>query len=266
MPDESISGMGIHFLFLGNVAAHLVALMSGIASFVLATVQAVRKSPLSARIFWVVGALCLLFAFDQAWQDEHRNTQAVAVEKAAAVSSATSCIQDARVEQVYTKGLQSLNDSQRATIDNEQLVNGRQQSAVNSCVISLGKMNPIVNREISVIKIPVAMRDATSNRFVGMFTPHKVYVAELIITTNQTEARPVGDLRCQNSFSIDSDPQLPMLASTALTGGSAPQRISDREYGIRVFNTGSEWGPNSPIFMAVSSVSETVGSCTFRPQ
>jgi hypothetical protein len=183
-----------HVLFIGNVSAHLVTLMSGIASFGIAVWQAYKKNPISEKVFWVIGVICLLVAVDSAWQDEHRNTRVVIAEKAVEVGTKNSCIEDARVDHAYLVGLQGLNTSERETIDRQQQANDAQQRDVSSCVVSLGKMNPMVREKISVFSIPVATKDAASNRLVGMFTPHKVYLAELVITKNETQPRPNGAL------------------------------------------------------------------------
>ena len=62
----------LHFLFLGNVATHWVALMSGIASVIVATWETIRGRSLLARGFAAVAVVCLMVACDMAWQDEHR--------------------------------------------------------------------------------------------------------------------------------------------------------------------------------------------------
>lgn len=69
------------WLFLMNVVAHLVASMSGIVSFVIAFYEAVRNRKIESWIFFAVGAICLIIAFDQAWQDEHRNVETLIAEK-----------------------------------------------------------------------------------------------------------------------------------------------------------------------------------------
>jgi hypothetical protein len=249
--------MGIHVLFIGNVLSHLVALMSGIASFAIAVWQAVKKHKISERIFWVIGALCLLMAFDQSWQDEHRNTQVVIVEKASEVGAKNSCFNDLRVQDAYVKGVESLNSSQRQTIDNQRNVNEKQQSAVNSCVISLGKMNPVINTKIVVLNVPI-----------GEVTKHyrEAYYSEMIITTNRL-IRPVGNLKCDKSFAPVDPPQVPTLWQGPTMIGYAPAvSVSDHEYQIRITNTGGDWGPNSPIFFRVTSDFNNLGECTFTPQ
>ena len=72
-----------HWLFFGNVAAHWVALMSGIASVIVATYENIREKPILARWFWVVALVCLAGACDGAWRDEHRNSEVLIGEKLA---------------------------------------------------------------------------------------------------------------------------------------------------------------------------------------
>jgi hypothetical protein len=66
---------GDHWLFIRNVSAHLVASMSGNASFGVAIYEAIKDKKVESRIFFAIGAFFLVYAFDQAWQDEHRKVQ-----------------------------------------------------------------------------------------------------------------------------------------------------------------------------------------------
>jgi hypothetical protein len=74
-----------HWLFIWNVLGHLVASMSGLVSFGVAIYEAFNKKKFETWAFFVIGALCLTVAFDQAWQDEHRNAQLLISEKANAI-------------------------------------------------------------------------------------------------------------------------------------------------------------------------------------
>ena len=256
------------------MAAHLVALTSGIASFLLAAVSEINKKPSFARWLspvvgkWllIAGAICLLAACDGAWRDEHRNTQTVISEKALAVGLESQCVQDKRVEDAYAKGLEGLNANQRNTIDVQQQSINAQQTDVSSCVVSLGKMNPVVRREIHLIMIPFGTTDARTNRFVSQFAANKVYGSVLVITTNEDQARPSGYLRCIEPFNVITVPQLPASATMAMIGYSMPAKISDSEYRIDITNTGSHWGPSAPMYMEISSESENLTGCTFTPQ
>jgi hypothetical protein len=75
-----------HWLFVCNVSAHLVASMSSIVSFSFAVWEAFRKQKIEAWVFFSVGAMFLIVAFDQAWQDEHRNAELVIGEKRTAAT------------------------------------------------------------------------------------------------------------------------------------------------------------------------------------
>jgi hypothetical protein len=74
-----------HLLFIGNALAHLVASMSGLVSFAIAVYEATRKKKFETWAFFGLGAICLVVAFDQAWQDEHRNAQLLVSQKEEAV-------------------------------------------------------------------------------------------------------------------------------------------------------------------------------------
>ncbi len=247
--------MGNHLLFVGNVSAHLVALMSGIASFVLATVQAVKKHPLSEKLFWAAGAFCLFAAFDQAWQDEHRNTQVVAGERALESGARNVCEQDARIQQAYAKGLEANSFSERRTIDSMRQTFDKQQLAVNGCVVSLGKMNPVLTNRVEAYYIELGKKGNAD-------------VFEMLITTNHPE-RPSGRLRCGGAFDPMEAPALHVFGSGTITmlAFQSPFKINDRAYDLRIVNTAGIWGPNTPIyFKFTTSDAAHLGECGFTPE
>jgi len=59
--------------------------MSGIVSFAISIYEATKKKKFETWAFFLLGAICLIIGFDQAWQDEHRNAQLLAGQKADAV-------------------------------------------------------------------------------------------------------------------------------------------------------------------------------------
>src|SRR5258708_2590141 len=118
-----------HTLFVSNVLAHLVALMSGIVSFILAIAQEVRKKPHASLAFWIIGAICLLTAFDQAWRDEHHNTQVLIDQKSEASGKLATCAGDLKVTTQKSDFLDSQNKTQQ-TLINSQLTT--LQSALTS--------------------------------------------------------------------------------------------------------------------------------------
>jgi hypothetical protein len=56
--------------FLYALFNHWIALMSGAVSLVLTLILRVRRKDISDKPFWVLTALCFLFAFYLTWQDE----------------------------------------------------------------------------------------------------------------------------------------------------------------------------------------------------
>jgi hypothetical protein len=77
--------MHTHWLFTLNVGAHLVASMSSLVSFSIAIYEATRKKKFETWAFFAIGALCLIVSFDQAWNDEHRNSEVLKAQKSAAI-------------------------------------------------------------------------------------------------------------------------------------------------------------------------------------
>jgi len=249
-------------LFIGNVAAHLVALMSGIASFIFATIEQVRNKPILARWFWVVGAVCLLSACEQAWQDEHRNTQAAENDKAVVASQNATCGVNYLVEQALYAGSQDLVRSQRETIDKLQLSGFAQQRDVSSCVVSLGKMNPIVRLKITVIMDPFATMD-TQGHVDPPRASKKKQMTELFVVTNVEQQNFRGLLACARPFTIAAGPFI-NSESLAITSGT-PQPIpkGDRAYEMRVEQSNTVWNTSHPAYLRVISDTPNPGGCTF---
>lgn len=81
--------MHIHWLFVPNTLSHWVASMSSIVSFTLGIVELIRNKKIESWIFFAIAGLFLIVAFDQAWQDEHRNSEIMKVEKSKAESDMT---------------------------------------------------------------------------------------------------------------------------------------------------------------------------------
>lgn len=222
------------------------------------------KQFIKKLFFWVFVVAAFVSSCFLAWHDEHQNTTNVILEKSQFASAATNCESELKATAATLKGKEELATSLQATVSGLQAPEAQQQATINSCVVALGKMNPLIKRKNTVISIPTMTRDANSNRQVSMFFPHKLYIFELVLTSNEVESRAAGNLHCEQAFEVISRPQLPVLGS-GLIGSGQSQRISDREYEIRIFDTASEWGPNSPIYLSVSSAEESFGACSFTP-
>jgi len=245
-------------MFIGNLTAHVVALMSGVVSFATAVWETAKKKTIRARVYWAITAFCFVLACDLAWQDEHRNTQGVVTLRAIDTSEKTVCQIESRTLAAYTKGLEANNLGKQQTIDEQRTLNGNQQATINNCVVSLGKMNPAINTKIVALALQVL--SGTQNNLPG--GPRQAYVFELVIMTNRATA-PIGKLTCDQPFKPLNAPELNMQATSAVVAPQMPNAISDREYEIRVSNTGATWTADNPIFFAAQSESNSLGHCSF---
>jgi hypothetical protein len=233
-----------HFLFLGNVAAHLVALMSGIASFIIATIEAARKRPLSERVFWIIGAICIVASFDLAWQDEHRNAQVLINEKSSLASSYGTCRSDLKVadEQVqfFEKqtgiGLTNFN---------------RQQTTLNTCVVALGRSNVKQPLRITVREADIPVKTTSERNGAG-------HPSVLVMDTNMIITPVHGTLTCNRPFTFmgTSFARGPYVGMT-----EDPKMIGYNK--ARIDIEMPAWNPDTPLIVLLVNDGE-LGPCEFK--
>jgi hypothetical protein len=161
--------------------------------------------------------------------------------------------------------LQTSVTSQQTTVNSQQNQMNTQQETINSCVISLGKMNPKVREEIVVISVPLYTFD-NNGKLAGNLALLKSYASELFVTTNETESSFHGILRCTNPFTFLEFPKLPASSQTVFVATAVPNAISDREYEISATASGTEWSPARPAYMRIRTDTENAGQCTFTPK
>lgn len=235
--------------------------MSGIVSFTLGIVEYFRKQKTEATIFAVVAMLFLLVACDEAWQDEHRNAEVVAAERSAAVSSQSVCQTDLRVEDAYSKGIEGQLGDARGALDKQAASLTQQQGTINSCVVSLGKMNPAINTHVSVAT-HVAASQTLKNQKYG-FTEETVHFYTIVIMTNR-KLEPDGLLKCDKSFTPHSA-DLSEHTNAYMVMSPTLDRIADNEYRLRVVDTGADWTEGNPLLLSATSDSDKL-KCSFAPQ
>jgi hypothetical protein len=234
--------------------------MSGIASFILATVSAVKKKPVVAKWFWVAGAICLVAACDGAWQDEHRNSQVMAQEKSSIASDYGRCQSNAQIEAAYMRGLEQSNLNQRQTVDEQRKQNMNQQNAVNNCVVSLGKMNPLINTKIGAVAIQVATE--TKPPAIRFGSPIVTYYYAIVLSANR-RLNFSGRLKCAGSFKANA-PQVTLKeASNGFFGSGNAAPVSDREYILTNSDTGGVWDSTDPVYIVASSSNADINPCIF---
>lgn len=245
-------------LFIFAVFAHWQALATGgIVTASVGVYERKRRTSISWESYvLIIGAFCLYSVF-AAWQDEHRNTATVISEKAAAIGDKNSCQTDLRVQRVYAMGLEGINRNQQQTIEGERGTVEKNQGTINSCVVSLGKMNPLINTHWTVTMHRVATQ-SLHGRYGAVATKQIYAVA---ISTN-TRLRARGVFSCDQPFEaenleLEADKFALIRASPVL------QKTSDTEYQLSA-ETGS-WVDGNPMMLTVFSADDAL-KCTFTPQ
>jgi hypothetical protein len=125
-------------------------------------------------------------------------------------------------------------------------------------VVSLGKMNPIVNAKVTALALPVGK----SRSFLG---GREVSVFEIVILTNHAK-EPHGTISCTNPFTPMGSASIRTQARVAMISVTPPERVSGNEYKIWVQNSGATWTSDNPIYMPVTSDKNELGDCSFTPQ
>jgi hypothetical protein len=213
-----------------------------------------RGVPMRKTIYFSILAIALVVcATFSAWHDSQKNLKAVIEQRSVDTSKLGTCTSDLQNQKTLTISWQDRFADEQKSINALQAPQLQQQSTINSCVLSLGKMNPIVHRVVRVIVMPFSIRD-------------KFYYSEMIITTNQNEPQASGDLRCDNDFEINSPPSLPAIAGKNFVGGIAATKISDHEYLLSLQTLASYWGPTTPILLPIRTTTEERRGCIFTPQ
>jgi hypothetical protein len=167
--------------------------------------------------------------------------------KRQADSLLAQCKSGSSLQQQRADLLQRNVAAQQQTIDSQQSQLNAAQGTMNSCVVSLGKMNPVVSTKIKALPLQVFNQNGKDKFGLPIVT----YAYAIVIMTNRN-MEPVGDLKCANAFSPGT-PQLTAQAQMAMVGTGAPTPISDREYEIRVSNTGASWTDENPSYMGALS-------------
>jgi hypothetical protein len=176
-----MAGMSTFFLFISDLFHQVLFYFGGVFAMGVFVIEKIYK-PIKKSWFLGAALVCLFVACYQGWLDEHRNTETVIAEKASEAGLKNSCLTDLRVESAFAKGQESMNGSQRQTLDRQQDTIGKQQTAVNSCVVSLGKMNPQVILRTTALYVLVASQ--TKPGISRYAPPVTTAFGAIIISTN----------------------------------------------------------------------------------
>jgi hypothetical protein len=199
MADWSVFAMHSHWLFIYNVGAHLVASMSGVASFIFAIIEHARGKKIETWAFSVVGAICLIVAFDQAWQDEHRNSEVMKSEKATAVQE-----MDFWKQQTYDKD-SALRQRDALLAQNYTALIGEQATA-NKTQDSLATLSTKI---LDISKPPKQKFTIGQNAFDSPAKPLK-HFGQYVVTSN---------LPIRADIFLKCTPGLTIIDASIVSGG-----------------------------------------------
>jgi hypothetical protein len=238
------------WLFVWNVAAHWVSSMSSIVSFTLGIVELVRNKKIESWIFFAVGAMFLVVAFDQAWQDEHRNSSVLIAEKSAATSE-----RNFWKDQSYQKDV-SLRSRDQLLAQNYAALIGQQDTA-NKAQDSLTKLSG----KILDIGRPSNLKWDS----LALESPEQVSInppilrSRWLLLTNKSVSPAEFTFGC--SLPIDSS-EIKVAGSV---GEVRVTRLDKDEWGAKVMSPA--WSPDSPILVITNFsqvASGTAITCRFH--
>jgi len=233
-------------LFVASLIDHWFCLFGGFVSVGFALYEKYRRKETPSKIFWGLAALCVLMAAYQAWLDQRRNVATLTEEKANLTSKYTECSSDLRAKD---GGIQSLTDrlgDQRSRIDSQQGTIERQQTSVNSCVVTLGK---IAQPEPQKINLLFNSLD---------FDPLKgKHVQQLIAVTNRSISPVRMSVQCNMTVSYFSSK---IAGVPGVTGGPLGGRPEpNNSYSFEIDSP--PWTPTSPVVIDVYYDGDTFGTC-----
>jgi hypothetical protein len=220
-----------HWLFVFNVGAHWVASMSSIVSFTLGIVELFRDRKTEAWIFWSIAFLFLVMAFDQAWQDEHRNSQVLTGEKMQAVVDANFW-----KDQSYQK------DSSLRTRDELLSQNFSALTSTQAALANLSnKLLDALKQEKLRVK-PLYLGSLLQN----YDAKRSKFTASYVVLTNRAITPVLVTVKCKSPIVAAA---ATILGGTTFTGGSGRGRLDDYTYELSLGSPA--WTPSDPLIVTV---------------
>jgi hypothetical protein len=228
----------------------------GLLLFLLNLMQNVSGWKMKPRHYLIV--LFCTFWF-LAWRDADRNLQSVIAQRTKDTGDLGKCSGNLQTQTALKESWQERYADQQKTINAFQGPQFQQQATLNSCVVSLGKLNPIVNTNTGVTIFSVASE--TSSSILGST---KTYFLGIVISTNR-RVNPEGTLKCAKAFEPHGNPAMAFRHSGMMGGGEA-RKISDSEYYLKDPETVAEWDAVTPMYLVATSTNESIGPCSFALQ
>jgi len=221
--------------------------MSGLVSFIFSLWEHARRQKIEAWAFFAVGCLCLIIAFDQAWQDEHRNSQILMAEKSAAIEG-----KNFWESQSYEKD-SSLRTRDELLTKNYGVLAQTQSSFSQlsaNWLTQFGKLSQVQPEHIAV-KSFLYPEERTINGY---------YLYVVTAVTNKTKMSFTGSINCKNGFPSNVWGDM----SGALNSGGIYDihimPVSATKFIVNVVSPA--WNPDSPIVIMGRAKTDP-GPCVF---
>ncbi len=196
----------------------------------------------------LIGMICLFIGCYRAWVFEHRNAQNAMYGKdgkSEAWSKFNTCDAD-------RSNLRNLSSTYSIQLENQRNFINSQQGTINTCVVSLAKLNQSAPLKITPFYLGVL--EGSKQPTVAPFSANFLLLTNKIIT-------PVRLL-------VTCEPGLlqaggGILGTAAMTGGGWGGRFSVKQFGVGF--SSPAWTPASPMIVTVYS-NEKELKCSFVEQ
>lgn len=229
----------------------------GVLLFLLGLLERRRNRPLAWKTYaLVLFSVFWFFGTFAAWHDSQKNLRQVIDQRGADTSSLGVCNADLQTQTALKESWQSRYGDQQKTINSLLAPQLQTQSALNNCVVSLGKANPIISTDIGVTAINAAWQSKST--FLG----NDVTFFSVIVVSTNHRMNAEGTLQCAKPFTPESAPTL-RLEHSGISGTGNFRKISDSEYYLKNNDTASEWDAVNPLYMVITSKEKSVGPCSF---
>jgi hypothetical protein len=237
-----------HWQFFLNVLSHWVASMSGIVSLAIGFYEKTKNAVASKYLFAIAG-ICMVVAFDQAWMDEHRNTELLIGQKSVLWQERDFWKQQsyARDDALRSRD-QLLAQNYSALIKQQETLNNTQDSMARLAdkILDLSKPEP---------QKFIVRRDESDSEFLARWKRH----TQLLIMTNRPAKAHVV---------VSCEQAMPGLEAHIVEGGPRfPMSVEKEQDNAWLISIPSpEITPQYPMLVNIGYNSDSLGGCRLQWQ
>jgi len=231
--------------------------MSGVVSFAFAMYEHLKKKKIESWAFSVIGTLCLVIAFDQAWQDEHNNVKVLVAEKSVLWQE-----RDFWKSQSYDKD--SAIRIKDGALERDTVALGATAAALSYTQKTMGDLS---NKILDITK-PERLKITT--HFLGVVSDQQnpniqaKFNGTYVVLTNK-EVTPVRLMVTCDADLVDVSTKI-LGTGSMLVGGWGGKGVtrSHKQYGIGIVSPA--WTPNGPLLVTIFTNDPNAGLCSFEEQ